>query len=511
MAQLQDVLGQAKALPPVLLAGFFLSIWILYLAVSYIRDPLRNIPGPFVARFTRLWYLNEVAGGHFEKTNIQLHRKYGSIVRIAPNYYSIDDTEAIKTIYGHGTSFVKGKWYIASGNPKSAEPDLFTDLNPETHAVNRRNVASLYSMTSLMGMEPYAVECAQILVKKFTEFAHSRSPINLQVWLQYYAFDTIALITLSKRFGFLDTGEDNGGMIAALHSYLVYLSRVGVMHEWHRSLMWILSFFPSGGMHYMGTFTKEQVEQGQRQKTKSDLENDEAKPTDDFLTKLLRMHARQPDRFSMTAVYTTCHTNIGAGSDTTSVSLAGIMNCLMRTPSSLSKLREEIDHAIEERGSDDMFSFQEAQKLPYLQACIKEGLRLHPATGLPMVRVVPEGGASIAGRYFPAKTEVGVNSWVAHANQRIFGPDAGDFRPERWLESPERAPEMNKYILTFGAGSRTCIGKNISLLEISILIPELVRKFDFTLVHPEQPLETENVWFVKQKNLDCYVSLRSGD
>lgn len=56
-----------------------------------------------------------------------------------------------------------------------------------------------------------------------------------------------------------------------------------------------------------------------------------------------------------------------------------------------------------ERGSKEMLTFQEAQKLPYLQACIKEGLRMHPATGLPMARVVPEGGATIAGRYFPAE------------------------------------------------------------------------------------------------------------
>ncbi|KAK5240450.1 hypothetical protein LTS06_012451, partial [Exophiala xenobiotica] len=246
-------------------------------------------------------------------------------------------------------------------------------------------------------------------------------------------------------------------------------------------------------MRYMGGFMQEQVSEGQKQKTKGSLEKDESKPTDDFLTKLLRMHALQPDKFSMADVYATCGTNIGAGSDTTSVSLAGIMYCLMRNPQSLQKLRQEIDRAIEERGSDDMLTFQESQKLPYLQACIKEGLRLHPATGLPMVRVVPKGGATIAGRYFPEKTEVGVNSWVAHANQSIFGVDAEDFKPERWLESAERSSEMNRYIMTFGAGSRTCIGKNISLLEISVLIPELVRKFDFTLVHPERPLETENV------------------
>ncbi|ETI27659.1 hypothetical protein G647_00108 [Cladophialophora carrionii CBS 160.54] len=508
MAKLQGIFADVRAVSPLVLVGGLLSLWLVHQFVVLLGDPLRSVPGPFLARFTRLWYLRKVWRGDFEKTNLALHKRYGSIVRIAPNYYSIDDADAIKTIYGHGTQFVKGRWYIASGNPKNENPDIFTELNPAVHAENRRKVASLYSMSSLVPMEQNAIDCARILVDRFTGFAERHVSFNLQVWLQYFAFDTIALITLSKRFGFLDTGEDNGGMIAALDHYLRYLTKVGIYHEWHSFLTWCLSFWPTTGTRYLGTFTQEQVREGQRTKPKSVLEKDESKPTDDFLTKLLRMNALQPDRFPMGAVFSTCITNIGAGSDTTSVSLAGILHQLMKSPATVQKLRQELDQAIEERGSSDMLSFQEAQKLPYLQAVIKEGLRLHPATGLPMVRVVPKGGATIAGRYFPEKTEVGVNTWVAHANQNMFGADAEEFRPERWLEDAERAAEMNRNILTFGAGSRTCIGKNISLLEISILIPELVRKFDFTLVDPHRPLESENVWFVKQKNLECYVSLR---
>jgi hypothetical protein len=300
---------------------------------------------------------------------------------------------------------------------------------------------------------------------------------NNAVWLIFFQ--------LSKRFGFLDTGEDNGGMIAALDHYLRYLSKVGIYHEWHSFLTWCLSFFPNSGSQYLGIFTQEQILDGQKSKPKSVLEKDESKPTDDFLTKTLRMHALQPDKFPMTAVFSTCMTNIGAGSDTTSVSLAGIMYHLMKSPATLEKvrtplwtvfetnaellqLRQELDQAVEERGSTEMLSFQEVQKLPYLQAVIKEGLRRHPATGLPMVRVVPKGGAKIAGRFFPekvnmnshsrpyvveterfcAQVEVGVNTWVAHANTAIFGPDAEAFRPERWLEDLELAAEMNRNILT---------------------------------------------------------------
>lgn len=83
------------------------GLYIGYSVLQVIIDPLRDIPGPFLARFTRLWYLREVYKGSFEFTNIDLHKNYGPIVRISPNEYSIDDLNAAKTIYGHGTEFAK--------------------------------------------------------------------------------------------------------------------------------------------------------------------------------------------------------------------------------------------------------------------------------------------------------------------------------------------------------------------------------------------------------------------
>lgn len=82
-------------------------ILFVYFLLQYILDPLRDIPGPFLARFTRLWYFLEIYKGTYELTDIELHKKYGAIVRIAPYEYSIDDVEAARTIYGHGTSFIK--------------------------------------------------------------------------------------------------------------------------------------------------------------------------------------------------------------------------------------------------------------------------------------------------------------------------------------------------------------------------------------------------------------------
>ena len=86
----------------------------LYFLIRFILDPLRDIPGPFLARFTRLWYFIEIYKGSFEQTDIELHKIYGAIVRIAPGEYSVDDVEAARTMYGHGTAFIKVNFAILS-------------------------------------------------------------------------------------------------------------------------------------------------------------------------------------------------------------------------------------------------------------------------------------------------------------------------------------------------------------------------------------------------------------
>lgn len=118
---------------------------------------------------------------------------------------------------------------------------------------------------------------------------------------------------------------------------------------------------------------------------------------------------------------------------------------------------------------------------------------------------------------------MGINTWVAHRDPQVFGPDPNVFRPERWdpeTNDQEKLKQMEAYyskvippylehpfILTppssvpFGAGTRTCIGKNISLLEISKVIPQLLRRYDFELARPGQPIDSVNYWFVKQRNL----------
>jgi cytochrome P450 len=184
----------------------------------------------------------------------------------------------------------------------------------------------------------------------------------------------------------------------AIHKYLIHASHVGVYSELHRPISKFLSLLRgSKGISATAQFTQSQL---QERLSKMDVDSIESKG--DFLSKLLRLHADNPEKITMSDVFMTCMMNIGAGSDTTGISLSSVIYYLCKNPEVMRKLREEIDELTEKGEISDPVTFGQAQKMPYLQAVLKEALRIHPATGLPLGRVVPEGGAVIAGKMFPA-------------------------------------------------------------------------------------------------------------
>lgn len=206
-------------------------------------------------------------------------------------------------------------------------------------------------------------------------------------------------------------------------------------------------------------------------------------------------------------ILSTCTSMVFAGSETTAISLSAVFYFLVKHPQVYAKLMQELDDAaatgaIEER-DDKTVSWPEAQKLPYLDAVVQESFRLHPAPGLILERVVPAQGMQIVDTFVPGGTIVGCNAWVIHRRPEVFGSDVDTFRPERWLEaSSEKLKEMKGSMLQFGAGARTCIGKNISLLEIYKLVPSFLRRFEIELEYPGAEWKTHNAWFVTQKNFN---------
>ena len=211
----------------------------------------------------------------------------------------------------------------------------------------------------------------------------------------------------------------------------------------------------------------------------------------DLLSMFLKAKDDRPDFFNDGRVLTMAVSMAFAGSETTAISLAAVFYFLLKNPSTYQKLIQELDNAIEAgdigNRSSGLVTWAESQKLPYLDACVKEAFRLHPAAGLPLERYVPPQGAEICEEHIPGGTIVGCNAWVIHRRPEIFGQDVGLYRPERWIEaSKEQRKEMDGTMFQFGAGARTCIGKNISLLEIYKLVPSFLRRFEvcFTIHTP---------------------------
>lgn len=172
-----------------------------------------------------------------------------------------------------------------------------------------------------------------------------------------------------------------------------------------------------------------------------------------------------------------------AGSETTASLLAGLTMWLMRTPEKYRKLCDEI------RGSfptaQDM-TFTRLQQLPFMNACLEEGMRIFPSIPTGLVRTVPKGGDSISGEWIPGGTTVSVHAWSA-THTALNWTDPESFIPERWLEdgdSKDRFKNDRKDASQpFSLGPRGCIGRHLSYLELRLILGNLCKLFAVDTVY----------------------------
>jgi len=125
---------------------------------------------------------------------------------------------------------------------------------------------------------------------------------------------------------------------------------------------------------------------------------------------------------------------------------------VLADPKVYRKLNAEIEQAVHDGTvpATGNLSWNESQALPYFQACLREAMRVRPAVGLNITRLVPKEGAELDGHVFPGGTRIACNGWVLHRDRKTFGEDADVFRPERWLEDEERARVMDRYMFQVG-------------------------------------------------------------
>lgn len=162
----------------------------------------------------------------------------------------------------------------------------------------------------------------------------------------------------------------------------------------------------------------------------------------------------------------------------------------------------------------------------YLQAVIKEGLRLFPPVTALSLKLVPPDGDTLKGHFVPEGTTIGWSSFGLMRNEEVWGPDAKMFRPERWLEgtAEERRRMDSDVDLVFGYGKYACLGKNVAMMELNKVFVQvslcafldqmidvclqLLRDFEFAVVDPSQPWKTSNVGVFIQNDMWMRITKR---
>lgn len=172
---------------------------------------------------------------------------------------------------------------------------------------------------------------------------------------------------------------------------------------------------------------------------------------------------------------------IVAGSDSTSSVLAGFWFYISRNTSAYNRLTMEIRTTF--KSSDEILSGPKLASCIYLYACIDESLRMSPAGPSEFAREVLHGGTIINGEYFPQGVVVGCAHWAMGHYEHIFG-DPNFFRPERYIPdnatgvTVEEVKRIKSYYQPFLIGPTNCVGKNIAMTEMALIIARTLFRLD---------------------------------
>lgn len=212
--------------------------------------------------------------------------------------------------------------------------------------------------------------------------------------------DVIGEVSFSKSFGFMDAAKDDGSF-KQIEDSLQSAAWVGQLPL----VFWINDYLtPIFGnklslSNRHGSIRALAVKEVNARKGRGSDRKD-------ILSKLFAAQKEKNGQLDDTAVVSMATSNIFAGSDTTAISTRAIIYYLLKNPEYKQRLINEIDEWRQQGKLSDPVKLDETEKMPYLQAVMYEALRCHPAVGMSLPRVVPNGGVTIGGQYLPSKVNI---------------------------------------------------------------------------------------------------------
>ncbi|KAL2069918.1 hypothetical protein VTL71DRAFT_14597 [Oculimacula yallundae] len=469
-------------------AGIIGLLWIIYgiwLAVYRLYlSPIAKFPGPKLAALTS-WYeiyfdIVKKGGGQFPFEIKRMHEKYGPIVRINPLELHVDDPEFYDTIYATNKPYDKMEHFQYRFNVPLA---TFSTSDSDEHRIRRAAISPFFSKGRVRGQNAQIQGLADRISHRLsTEYSGKGKVLDIADMWGCFTADAIMDIVFARPKHFSQYPDFKSPFTAAIRNMSVW-SHATLHFGW---ILTIMNHIPNSVAKILFPPFKPILEfQEEMNREVADVllgRNNEAKnaaqPTvfHDILSSKLPQHELRAARLNDEALGL-----VGAGTETTSWSLTIGTFHILNNPRVTELLKLELRNAMPD--ANKSLSWTELEQLPYLDAVIKEVLRIAFGGVERLPRINRQGTWNYGQWTIPPGTPVGMDQYHQHMNTTVF-PEPDLFKPERWLGNP-RGPDgvkpLTNYLTTFAKGSRMCTGLNLAYAEIFIGIATLFRRHEFTL------------------------------
>ncbi|KAI8318822.1 cytochrome P450 [Martensiomyces pterosporus] len=460
--------------PTALCAGLVVYItWKTFYAMYL--SPLCNVPGPFLNRISNLPTFIALLRGEITNEVLGSYEKYGSLFSISNKIVVACDPSDCRLILATH-AFRKDMLYA---HPDFLEPTMVHTRDPELNKQRRRQVGPAFSLASLRKMQSTILAAGvQQLLDKWNGAIEQSSNRKAKVCygqdFTLMAFDVIGSLGFGKTQRSLSAGDLTVARWVKRTNILMLVQIVAGELKW-LPFSYLLTKPLRKDVEEFIAFANQSIEE-----RKQLLAEGTTKP-DDILQAYI--DAEDPlSKAKMTPSQVTSEvimTFVG-GTDTSSITLTWTIHLLMLHPQ---HYRRTVDEVRSNFDKDHLITFDEVkEKLPYLEACVYESMRIHPASSS-LPRVVPPGGVTLQGHFIPEGYTCIVFIPGANMNKDVWDKPH-IFNPERFIDNEEN----KRNVLTFSSGVRICPGRNLAWVEILTTLANLFNAYDFAL--PEDALFT---------------------
>lgn len=411
-----------------------------------------------------------------------LHAKYGPVIRTGPNWLSFSDQKAFESIYGFNHAFEKGSFYQFARDSATGASNVFSARTHAEHRDRRRKVVGAALTTShIRSYKPVVEKHVQHFLSKLSaEITDAKHDvINVAESVHAFTFNALVELIYGPALANKAWTETRNGQNVLPAFRLISKFSFGLMHV--PFLGWLCSTRPIWTYTHKPTFDAAGVPIGVGAlvfRTVQMLFKDPSLVTEveqpNIAKSILMVEKEDSRHMAPDELYRECFNLVFAGPGSTAAAVTGI----------LERLGSEDGIQWQEKIRSDLKTVNVASESKILDAVVRESIRYSAPFPSAFPREVRPGAEmAIPGikTPLPIGTIVSSNSWIVSHDKSVWGSDAEQWHPERWLDNADKKSLDDKFI-AFSKGPRGCIGKDIAMMIITEAVAGLVSKWQIKTV-----------------------------